>query len=284
MNSRFSYEYSTLRYVHDIGTGEFINVGVAVFSADSSFLDFKYRKVLGRIHDIFPDINVKNFKALLRGVEKRFREVALVQATPMPFSDKPTNLAAILLSILPKDDSALRWSDVAMGLSNDLAKTISDLFDRYTKRYDKSRNVAFRTEEDMWKGFKRKLEDRSITQHFVPVTIAGKNDDLDFEVAYKNGIWHCIETISFDLTGEAAIREKAHKRAGELVGIADAATAFKVYFVLGKPSNPELQEAFEKAKGILNNLVVSKEIFDEAQEDVLVSKLNEQISAGHADA
>ena len=37
MNNRYSYSYSVLRYVHDVATEEFINVGVAVFCPDNMY-------------------------------------------------------------------------------------------------------------------------------------------------------------------------------------------------------------------------------------------------------
>jgi hypothetical protein len=55
-----------------------------------------------------------------------------------------------------------------------------------------------------------------------------KDDEIDFQHAWKNGAWHCLEPVSFDLLRADSIREKAHKVLGELTSLRDATEPFKV--------------------------------------------------------
>lgn len=47
--ARTPYSYIVLRYVHDIGTGEFINVGVVMTGARGSYIGAKFKTAYGRV-------------------------------------------------------------------------------------------------------------------------------------------------------------------------------------------------------------------------------------------
>ncbi|WP_081862062.1 DUF3037 domain-containing protein [Cupriavidus sp. SK-3] len=288
MTIRTPYSYSVLRYIHDISTGEFVNVGIVLLSPTEPRLRFQFRKNLGRIGEIFPDLSYSAFRAILKGVTKRFEAVKDAYESPLEFGTRPSTLQEILISVLPKDDSGLQWGDVSSGLSPDPDQTLARLYERYTGKYDRAKGKAGRTDDDVWRSFKRQLEERHLLDFFEEKTIHGKNDDVKFDLAWKNGVWHCVEPVSFDLSGADSIKEKAHKCVGEIVGISDAPEKFKVYLLVAKPSTPELEDAFRRAVGILGNINnVPTEIYLEEEEDRLINALGTQIEAheqGNSDA
>ncbi|WP_233878999.1 DUF3037 domain-containing protein [Paraburkholderia flagellata] len=276
MTDRTAYSYAVLRYVHDIATGEFVNVGVVVMSAKAGFLKFALRSTAGRITDIFPDLKPNVFRRTLRIISKRCDDVARAWLTPLDLNQREPSLEKLLLTVLPKDDSALVWGSVGSGLSKDLEATSSALYERYVGKYDRRRYKSGRTDEDVWRAIRKSLEDRSVLGFFGEKTIHGKSDDLQFDLAWKNGVWHCIEPLSFDLSAPDSIRDKAHRCAGEVVGVSDTTEEFKVYFVVGKPSDLSLKAAYERALGILKN-VPHVEVYAEEDKDFLFDRLTHQI-------
>jgi hypothetical protein len=276
-SGRTSYDYSILRYVHDIATGEFVNVGVVVYSSNANFFDYNLRRSFGRISDLFPDIRAHAMKSLLRVVAKGLESIKMSTGLVLDLHERAESFGQILNSVLPKDDSALVWASNGTGVSNNLERVLLRLFDRYVAKYDRPRQKHGRTDEDIVRSVKRKLEDRHLLGFFEEKTIQGKSDDVKFDFAWKNGVWHCIEPVSFDLNAAENIREKAHKCAGEIIGISDSPEKFKVYLILGKPDRPELKDAFERARGILDN-VSSAEIYAEDEQDSLFDKLSKNIS------
>ncbi|WP_321840982.1 DUF3037 domain-containing protein [Paraburkholderia bannensis] len=287
MTDRTAYSYAVLRYVHDIATGEFVNVGVVVMSGRAGYLRFALRNTAGRITDIFPDLKPNLFRRTLRTVSKRCEDVARAWLTPLDLNQRELSLEKLLLTILPKDDSALVWGAIGSGLSKDLEATSNVLYERYVGKYDRRRHKTGRTDEDVWRAVKKSLEDRRVLGFFEQKTIHGKNDDLEFDLAWKNGLWHCIEPLSLDLNAPDSIRDKAHKCVGEIVGVSDTTDEFKVYLVVGKPSDSSLNTAYEKALGILKN-VPHVEVYAEEDKDSLFDRLTHQIkehegspSAGH---
>ncbi|MGO4880571.1 MAG: DUF3037 domain-containing protein [Bryobacteraceae bacterium] len=50
------YSFSVLRYIHDGVTAEFVNVGIAVYAGDASYLKAKCSTGYGRITRLFDRI------------------------------------------------------------------------------------------------------------------------------------------------------------------------------------------------------------------------------------
>ena len=190
MKKRVAYSYAILRYVHDTATSEFVNVGVAVYCADERFFEVSCRSTIGRLSEMFPDIHASAFRSLMRHISKRFKAIGEVMGPQLALEDQGCDLEEILRSVLPKDDSALIWSPVSAGLTVDPKKTLDDLFVRYVAKYDHKMAPHKRTDEDMWKDFKRGLENRHIAGFFDEKVIAGKDDEVTFKSAWKNGKWH----------------------------------------------------------------------------------------------
>ena len=273
---RNAYNYSILRYIHDISTGEFVNVGIAVYSAKANYFEFNLRRSLGTISEIFPEIKAHAFKSLLRTVGRRLESVKSNFGSVFELRDDSRSFDELLAETLPKDDSALVWANQGTGVSINLDSVLLRLFERYVAKYDRPKQRHGRTDEDVARGLKKKLEERNLLGFFEEKTIQGKSDDVKFDLAWKNGVWHCIEPLSFDLNAAENIRDKAHKCAGSIVGISDSPDKFKVYLVLAKPDRPELANAFERAMGILDN-VSSAEIYAEDDQESLLDKLTQDI-------
>ena len=280
MTARAPYSYSVLRYIHDISTGEFVNVGVVMLSPDDRRIRFQFRKSMGRIGELFPDLSYAPFRTIIRGVTKRFDAVKDAYESAIQYDSHKKSLKEILLSVLPKDDSGLQWSEISTGLSADADATFARLYDRYAGKYDRAKVKQGRTDDDVWRSFKKQLEARHLLPFFEEKTIRGRNDDVKFDLAWKNSVWHCVEPVSFDLPAADSIKAKAQRCVGEIVGVSDAPERFKVYLLVAKPSSPELLDAFNRAVGILGNISnVPTEIFFEEDEGRLLDSLGEQIKA-----
>lgn len=284
MKKRCKYSYSILRYVHDVATSEFVNIGAAVHCADERFFQASFRQTSGRVSDFFPTLNSTDFRAILKTMSARFADLSDAYATPLDLGEKPANLESLLASVLPKDDSALIWSPISSGLTADPRKTLTDLVSRYVTQYDHKQGAHKRTDDEVRRHFSKALENRQLSEYFVEKTIHGKDDEIKFKSAWKNGMWHCVEPISFDLSNPESIREKAHKYLGQITSISDTSESFKVYWFLAAPTESALKPAFDKAKQILGKSQANSEIFQESETEQLVERLQNQISAHIAES
>jgi hypothetical protein len=277
MKMRTQYSYSIIKYVHDTATSEFVNVGVGVFSQVDGFFKVMCRSTLGRVSDVFPDIKGSTFKSLMRETSKRFNEITNAYQSALRFDDGPMTINLLMSSVLPRDDSALVWSEPLNGVTSDPEKTLADLYQRYVSKYDEASFKHKRTDDDVWRSFHKGLENRNISSFFTEKTIEGKIDEVKFKSAWKNGVWHCVEPISFDLAAADGIKDKALRFLGQISSVEDSNEPFKIYLVLGKPTDKELHVAFEKAVAILGKIPVDYEIFTEDQENLLLDELSLKI-------
>lgn len=137
------------------------------------------------------------------------------------------------------------------------------LFDRLVGSYDEAPVKERRTDEEVWRKYRRNLEARQVLRYLQPHKIAVQDDEVEFRYAWRNGVWHCLEPVSLDLSSGDSIREKAHRWLGQIMSVKDAPERFKVYLLLGEPQQAALRPAFDRAVSILHKLPVEKEIVQE---------------------
>jgi hypothetical protein len=181
--------------------------------------------------------------------------------------------------VLGPDDSALQWSPMGSGLTAEAEATLDQLYRRFVLANDRQGIVHRRQEEDVWRHFSRELEQRQVLKHFTPKTIAVRDDHLEFKHAWKNGIWHCLVPVSFDLANAESIRDKAHRWLGQLTSVADSAEPFKLYFLTAEPSQAELRPAYDSAVSILNKAPAPSETVSERDAASLAERLQSEVAA-----
>jgi len=266
--TRTPYSYIVLRYVHDIGTGEFINVGVVLTAARGSYIGAKFKTAYGRVKKAFPTIDPDVFRARMRRLQAAFDQITegSIDAPNSKDAKEATAIEQLAHSVIRADDSSLQWSPVGSGLSKDLPATLASLYQRFVTKYDTELANAPRKDDDVWKHFRIELEKRNVLSHLEEKVIAVADDSVKFEHAWKNGAWHCYEPLSFDLASDASIKEKAHRWLGQVSSIKDSREGFRVYFLVGKPADADLSDAYEKAVSILRKAPSSEVVEEDGAE------------------
>ena len=260
-----TYSYTILRYVHDTTTGEFVNVGVALLAPEARYVSALCRTTYGRLGKVFPGMNGESFKSLMRFIQSRFEEMGTNFREELPIEKVPPSVMPLAHSVLPADDSSLQWSEPGGGITDDPSGTLENIFSRMVTRYDEAPQYERRSDDDVWRKFKRGFESRHVLHRLQSKKIVVQDDEVEFDYAWKNDQWHCLEPLSFDLTAAESIREKAHRWLGQIMSVKDAQDRFKVYLLLGEPQIEKLKPAFEKALSILNKMPVEKELVREGE-------------------
>lgn len=259
MKNQYAYTYTVLRYVHDVTSGEFVNVGVVLHAPQAHYLGALCRTTYGRLSKVFPGVNAEHFKALMRHIQNSFEGCGERLSSELQFTS-PSGVIEIAQSVLPKDDSSLQWSTSGSGRTDDPAQALEKLFNRMVMRYEDKQVSSNRTDDDVWRHFKKNLEGQRILQYFQPKTISVQDDEIEFQHSWKNGKWHCLEPISFDMATADSIKDKAHRWMGQLASVQGAADPFKVYLLVGAPQQESLQPAFLRAMSMLQRIPGEKEI------------------------
>jgi len=274
-NTLQNYTYTTLRYIHDITTGEFINVGVALYSPTGQFAGAKIRTTTGRLHQAFPSLDSKRLIKKLKNIQSDFKKYSDIINSQLSF-EKYDSIINISRNILPLDDSSLQWSDIGAGRCVSPKEELDKLYSRLVALYDTQHTNDHRNEDDIWRSFKLDLKKRNLLQHFGSKTISVKDDEMEFHNAWKNSQWHCVEPVSFDLSSPNTIKDKAHKWLGQITSIQNTQEKFKLYLLLGKPQDKSLEDAFNNALSILEKIPGDKLIFKEQESNKLLDILDNE--------
>jgi hypothetical protein len=106
------------------------------------------------------------------------------------------------------------------------------------------------------------LSPKSIS-HLSPKKIVAANYEYEFQRAWKNGIYHLYEPVSFDLADSGSILDKANRWLGRATSLADSSESFKLFLLLGGPQDAKLTEAFRRASNILRTMPGEFELVSE---------------------
>ncbi len=262
------YTFTVLRYIHDVVSGEFANVGVALYAPDVGFLGAACASTYGRLSKFFGGVEGEHIKRLLRHVEAGIDEVGEKLLDRLPFEKADSDVTSWVKRVLPIDDSSLQFSPAGGGLTNDPRATLEELYERYVERYSRRAEPPSRTDEEIWPIFKKPLAERQILPHMRPKRITAKDYEHEFPYAWKNGVWNTCEAVSFDLVEAGSVIEKANAWLGRGVNLGESDERFKVYLLLGQPREQRLLNSFIKAKNILHKMPCDHELVteDEASE------------------
>lgn len=277
MKEKLSYSYIVLRYVHDVMTEEFVNVGLVLYVPSTHAVKVKTRKTIGRIKDIFPDLDRSAFVLTMRSVERSISNTTkALSTTPLLLSD--IDAGSIVGRALPQGDNSLQWSSTGRGFTSSIDNTFTRLYNRLISQYDEHPEHR-KSDDEVWRPVRERLEERHLAKRLTSKAISGDVDEITFKHAWKNGTWNVYESVSLDLADAEGIKEKARRWLGHLSAVADGAEPFKPHFLVGAPSDPELQPAYHKAIEILRRAPANPEIFQEDEVDTLVSRIEDEIRA-----
>lgn len=276
--SRRPYSYSVLRYIHDIVTGEFVNVGIVFLApahlADGAIVLTEFKDRIQRLRTLFPDIQRTDFASAIDGIRRAARGVAKeVQQDRMYFNG---DARAVALRMLPHDGSSLQWSEIGTGIAKDVEKDFHRIADRMLSLYDR-RSESRKTDEDVWRPVRQALADRNIDIEFEKKIIRGSVDTIEFTHSWKNGQVHAYEPLSFDLHDAENIKNKARRWMGHLSSVnIGASDEFKTYFIAGRPADDRLMDAYQAALDILRAAPTAPEVFDEMDVEELVNSIEDE--------
>jgi len=112
-----AYSYVTLRYVHDIVTGEFVNVGVVVYAPSQNFLRARFLTDFRRLNAMFREIDDAHLREMLQYL------VVTFDCLEQGASSDASAIVSLVQQVLPADDSSLQWSEAGGGITSESRKS-----------------------------------------------------------------------------------------------------------------------------------------------------------------
>lgn len=276
---KIPYSFSVLRYIHDIVTGEFINVGVVLYVPKARFLSAICTSRYSRLSKMFSNVNGDHFRQVSRYIQARLEEEGERLVSVLPFDKLPVSVREFSARALPVDDSSLQFSPEGYGLTENPQETLEQIYTRYVEKYYEKAERLSRSDEDVWKIYKKPLEERRILANLTPHQIIGNNYYYEFKYCWKNEKWHIHEPVSFDLIEPVYITDKANGWLGRIISLHDGGEPFKLNILLGSPKDDQLKSAFVRAQNIMHRMPCEHEFIREDEAEDFAESLKKEIEA-----
>lgn len=212
-----------------------------------------------------------------RYIQARLEEEGGRLASELPFDKLPLGVLEFTIKILPADDSSLQFSPEGYGVSENLQATLEQLYNRYVEKYYDKPEKHARNDEEVWRVFKKPLEEKRILGNLKPHQIVGNNYEYEFKYCWKNEVWRIHEPVSFDLVETNSITDKANVWLGRIMSLHDGGEPFQLNLLLGAPQDERLKAAYVKAKNIMNNMPCKHEFIAEDEADDFAESLRREI-------
>jgi Protein of unknown function (DUF3037) len=270
------YQYQVLRYMHDQFTGEFVNVGVVLYSAKQEFLKAKCLRRYSRISRFFTGVNGDFLLASL----KRFEQLVEIAAMGLKATSAPGKINEITSDILIKDDSSLQLStEIFTGLEVDLHIALTEIFERTVEKYFTEESDLTQTDKTVWsKLYKQYFDQQGITEHLEKHSFSTSKDTIEFDKTWKNGVWNCYQPLSLDLKGEDSIKNKVYRWFGVIKQLETSEEAMHLYFLASSPNqHQELKPFIMEMLGSSDDPNIRVNLIDQNEAEEFVATVHAQM-------
>jgi DNA-binding protein H-NS len=235
------YQFTLLRYVHNVSTEEFVNIGVLLWLPEEKKLFHCITDHYQRLSQFFDGFDGVGYKNMLRKLKKRIKEVSKPENSKS-FED----LSDVLPAILIVESACFQWSSEMFGITNDAEQEVTKMFAEMIERHEKHLERKRREESDVTRAVAEQFRRSGIEDQLSKdVSIASHEYAYKFKFGWQNGKRQVLEPISFDYIKKDDVIEKANKWIGRLDGL--KGEDFQLTGVVAAPQDSRLIEAFQQA-------------------------------------
>lgn len=275
-NNWVNYQYQLLRYEHDLVAGEFVNLGMVYFDAETGTLLWRFEdKKYGRLSHFFGDKVQGN---LILSVLK-YMNTAL-QKIKNEGLNRFQSIEALTNTILPPDDNGWYFSQHWQGRHFEHALNFEELYNRIIGQYQEE-SVKRQDDAYAWKNVYKQYFDRyNLTPKLQKHQVKTNTDTFDFQHTCKNGVWHCIQSLSFALKNEGVIKDKIYKWDGFARELLTAKEPMKVYLLSIFPDKPELVDLLKKKLNVQDSNVEIR-VVGETEANAIALELKDALEREH---
>jgi hypothetical protein len=273
------YQFQVVRYIHDRITGEFVNVGIVLYMPESQFLKSKFINKFSRLSHFFVDLNGHSLLNALRQFDKEINIISK-RLSRNDLFERFSSIEEITNSILTKDDSALECCTMNSGIDLDEQSALDDLFERLINKYNHDSDKDSHDDKYVWrKVYKKYFDENGITNKLKEHTVHTVHDVIQFDKAWKNGVWNCYQTLSFDLKRTDSIKSKVYKWSGILSELENSSETLHLYFLTVSPNRNRTIKKFIEDTLNRQSKKIQVSIITEKQAESFAVSVKKEIEA-----
>lgn len=273
------YQYSVLRYVNNLSSGEFVNVGLLMWMPYDCKMTYRINHRYRRVSEFFYPFDSSGYQQMIYRIKQRCLQVQkeVNEDNYNLFVKKPTRILEILDRIVTEDSTCFQWSEIGSGgVSNPTVRfeqLVQELIERHEKHVDRERQ----TETKILQAVTNRIEAYGLKRHVKEdVDIISRNYSYTFSLGWDNHIPQVLEPITFDYVNASDVVEKAITWSGRLTNLANNAE-FELTGVVAPPANNTWPSEYKRALDILREAPKVRELISEADFDDFIPKIKKDM-------
>jgi hypothetical protein len=272
--NRIPYTYSIIKYVHDPGAGEALNVGVLLYAPIKGFLRAVFEYRFERLSSTFAGFNGDYYKRALKHFEVALEKIDLEPPLilfPTPSTDDDVSKFFALL--VPDGELNFQFGPVLAGITEDPNQALQQIFDRMVRSQYQQVSSERRSDDEVWAVYNKSLTKKQISSKLRPW--AGATDEIKFKFdhAIKNQHWRVLQPVSMDYMRAEGIQRKTTQLLGTGMALSGHPELEMMYILLGMPRAEGYLTTYEKAKNLLHKLPIKHELIEESEAEQFAEDL-----------
>ena len=273
-----TYHFRVLRYVHDVSTEEFVNIGVVMWMPEHSTLMFRVNEQSRRLSGFFNNFDSQSYRQMIRNLQSFFNKVTLDLPTLRLFKDNPENTSEIFYELIREDSTCFQWSSLMSGISPTPEKRLDQLFEEFVVVRKSHEPVQRRNKKVIWSTVRKALKAHYIDKLVqYKVIIQATSFDCSFSMGWNNGILQVLEPIPLTHPDPVEIIDKANTWGGRLSILAKDNT-FKCTAVISPADEYVNMTAYNQAYAILKNSRAMRTVITEDEVNDYISEIKQDLS------
>lgn len=276
-----NYQYQIVRYIHDRVTGEFVNVGLVFYDPKSFFLRCKVVTKYSRISHFFTDVKGHFLITSLKHFENEIND--FLKSKESSSEKYFENIDSITKRVLPKDDSALVCTEMKKAIDIDIEKAFEDMFNRIVDRYTEE-SISLHNDNYAWtKFYKNHFKKYGLTKKLKKHSVKTHTDIIDFDKAWKNGVWNCYQSLSLDLKREESIKNKVYRWSGILRQLELTNEDLHLFFLTTTPkTDHKIQNLVKEVLTAKNKSNVKVTLVKESEAEKFAAQVKKEMEKSEA--
>ncbi|MCW3062221.1 MAG: hypothetical protein JWQ02_4042 [Capsulimonas sp.] len=275
--SRVAYTYCALRYVHDIATGESLNIGVVLLAPQLHYVGVIIDPTYRRLSEAFVEFDGDQHRKVVRRFHAAIKHLQKLWANPMgKMFDVPVDAQALMRQIWADQGLSYQYSAVLSGLARSPEIALQDAYDRMVVSKSQRAKVETRSDDDVWNSvYKGPLRQTRAASALKPITLKTNAIELKCEYTFKNERIHIVQPMTFDYAREESISAKAAKWLGNATALAGHEELGTMYLLLGKPQMQKHLAAYHRAKNMLDRIPIDHVLVEEEEAEKFAEDLSQ---------
>lgn len=250
---KYKFNYTVIRFVPEKTLGEFVNIGVILKCSDTGYLGVRLHQWSQRVSHFFKYVDRELYVYAKKSLEAEINKIQKslkTQKNNIPLLKEDVD--EVFSSVVKPLDSAIQFSPVYGGVTDDLEAEIEYLFGKYVMAHIQGPDKRERIKrEHIERGIKNTLRQERLASKFTERVIKCKVLSQKFPFVYKNGgAPVVIQPLSFDYDDESYLNDTAYKWKGRLEDLKNDVD-FRITIVVAPPREQKFQTHYKHATELL---------------------------------